>query len=56
MPAPYPEEFRCRAVDLVRQSDDPSPRSVEDQRLTETIRTIHERSRGAYGSPRIWAE
>ncbi len=22
MPAPYPEEFRCRAVDLVRQSDE----------------------------------
>ena len=34
----------------------PSPRSVADARLTETIRSIHTRSRGTYGSPRVWAE
>ena len=34
----------------------PSERWVEDRRLTETIRSIHTRSRGTYGSPRVWAE
>ena len=34
----------------------PSERWVEDQRLTETIKAIHARSRGTYGSPRVWAE
>lgn len=34
----------------------PSRRWVADQRLTETIRAVHARSRGTYGSPRIWAE
>ena len=34
----------------------PSRRSVADARLTETIRSIHTRSRGTYGSPRVWAE
>ena len=34
----------------------PSRRAVADSRLTEAIGAIHTRSRGAYGSPRIWAE
>ena len=34
----------------------PSERWVEGQRLTETIKAIHARSRGTYGSPRVWAE
>lgn len=31
-------------------------RQQQDQQLTEQIRTIHEQSRGTYGSPRIHAE
>ena len=34
----------------------PSERCVADARLTETIRRVFERSRGTYGSPRVWAE
>ena len=34
----------------------PSERSAADARLTEAIVAIHTRSRGTYGSPRIWAE
>ncbi len=33
-----------------------SERCVADARLTETIRRVFERSRGTYGSPRVWAE
>ena len=29
---------------------------MADARLTETIRRVFERSRGTYGSPRVWAE
>ena len=32
------------------------PRQREDQCLLEQIRAIHKRSRGTYGSPRIWEE
>ncbi len=39
-----------------QRQTDPCRRHVEDARLTETIRQIHEQSRGTYGSPRIWAE
>lgn len=35
---------------------EPSARQREDQQLLEQIRTIHKRSRGTYGSPRIWEE
>jgi putative transposase len=31
-------------------------RAVQDAELTEQIRTIHERSRGTYGAPRVHAE
>jgi putative transposase len=34
----------------------PSPRSLANAALTETIREIHHMSRGTYGSPRVWAE
>ena len=34
----------------------PSKRTQEDQQLRQKIRTIHERSRGTYGAPRIHAE
>ena len=33
-----------------------SERCVADARLTDTIRRVFERSRGTYGSPRVWAE
>ncbi len=29
---------------------------MDDRRLTETIRAVYARSRGTYGSPRVWAE
>lgn len=38
-----------------RQSN-PCQRAREDAELTETICEIHERSRGTYGSPRVWAD
>ena len=38
-----------------RQSH-PSARTVADAELTETITEIHRRSRGTYGSPRVWAD
>ena len=34
----------------------PSKRAVQDARLTERIRAIHEANRKVYGSPRIHAE
>ncbi len=42
--------------DWRKRQNCPSERWVEDQRLTETIKAIHARSRGTYGSPRVWAE
>ena len=30
-----------------------SERAVQDQRLIEQVRAVHERSRGYYGSPRV---
>src|SRR5690554_5636086 len=38
-----------------RQSN-PSARAVADAALTETIAEVHTRSRGTYGSPRVWAD
>ena len=35
---------------------EPSARARSDQALTQRIRAIHERSRGTYGAPRIYAE
>jgi putative transposase len=34
----------------------PSSRALEDQRLTDRIRQLHQQRRGVYGSPRIWAD
>jgi putative transposase len=34
----------------------PAPRTIANRDLTETITEIWTRSRGTYGSPRIWAE
>jgi transposase InsO family protein len=42
-------EWRHRQVSLCR-------RAREDAELTKTICEIHKRSRGTYGSPRVWAD
>jgi putative transposase len=34
----------------------PSPRAVEDARLTDRIRVLHTLRRKVYGSPRIWSD
>jgi putative transposase len=34
----------------------PSPRTLTDADLAQQIRTIHARSRGTYGGPRVHAE
>ena len=39
-----------------RESRPPSDRALEDEWLTQRIRTIHRENRGVYGSPRIHAE
>ena len=52
----------CRVLGVSRsgnhawQSRPPSPRALEDARLTERIRAIHRANRRVYGSPRIHAE
>ena len=42
--------------DWRKRQTSPSQRWVENQRLTGSIRAIHQRSRCSYESPRIWAE
>lgn len=39
-----------------RRDRPPTPREREQERLLAEIRTIHEDSNGAYGSPRVYAE
>jgi putative transposase len=52
----------CRVLGVSRsgfhawQSRPPSPRALEDERLTERIHQIHKDNRRVYGSPRIHAE
>ena len=52
----------CRVLGVSRsgyhawQSRPPSPRALEDARLTQRIREIHRANRRVYGSPRIHAE
>ena len=52
----------CRVLEVSRSGyyewrDRPaSPRAVADADLIETIRAVHEGSRGTYGSPRVHAE
>ena len=52
----------CRVLEVSRSGfhawarREPSPRALEDVRLTERIREIHRENRKIYGSPRIHAE
>ena len=52
----------CRVLGVSRsgfhawQRRAPSTRALEDERLTERIREIHQANRGVYGSPRVHAE
>jgi putative transposase len=60
--ANHPVRRMCRVLDVSAsgywawRSRPPSPRAISDAALTEVIRTIHARSRGTYGVPRIHAE
>lgn len=57
--AHYPIVMLCRVLRVSRAGfyawcgRPPSPRSIEDARLTILIREAHERGRGFYGSPRV---
>ncbi|MER5408919.1 IS3 family transposase [Streptomyces sp. NPDC002769] len=44
-----------RTVFYARRTGAPGPRAVRDTELTEQITTVHERSRGTYGAPRVHA-
>jgi len=50
----------CRVLKVSRsgyyawRNRDPSSRELEDQRHTEVIREVHRKSRGTYGSPRVY--
>jgi Integrase core domain len=52
----------CRVLEVSRSGyhawarRPPSPRAVNDARLTERIRQLHALRRRVYGSPRIWAD
>jgi putative transposase len=52
----------CRVLDVSSsgyyawRSRRPSRRAVQDAALCEQIRASHERSRGTYGAPRVWAD
>lgn len=52
----------CRVLEVSRSgyhawaSRPPSPRTVEDARLTARIRELHVKRRKVYGSPRIWSD
>lgn len=52
----------CRVLEVSRSGyhawagRPPSPRAVEDTRLTVRIRELHEQRRKVYGSPRIWSD
>ena len=52
----------CRVLDVSSsgyyawRSRRPSCRAIQDAALCEQIRASHERSRGTYGAPRVWAD
>jgi hypothetical protein len=60
--ASYPIATMCRVLEVspsgyyAWRERAPSKRSQSDAQLSATIVSIHERSRGTYGVPRIHAE
>ena len=60
--AKYPVALLCRVLQVASsgyyawRQRQPSRRSQTNAALTQQIRTIHERSRGTYGAPRMHAE
>ncbi|MFJ8589527.1 IS3 family transposase [Streptomyces sp. NPDC093595] len=44
-----------RTAYYARRNGTPGPRAVRDAELTEKITTVHQRSRGTYGAPRVHA-
>jgi putative transposase len=60
--AEHPVALSCRVLGVARSGyyawrrRSPSVRAQSDERLKERIRTIHQASRGTYGSPRVLAE
>lgn len=58
----FPVSVMCRTLEVARSgfharlNRPASPRHAENRRLLMEIKTIHERSRKTYGSPRIHAE
>jgi len=58
----YPLKAMCRVLDVSTsgyyswQKRQPSRRAQEDRKLLKRIHTIHGRSKGTYGAPRIHAE
>jgi putative transposase len=42
-----------RAAFYARRTSTPGPRALQDAELSEQITTVHARSRGTYGAPRI---
>jgi putative transposase len=60
--AHFPVTILCRLLGVSRsgyyawRKRPPSARAWADQALSRQIRTVHERSRGTYGAPRIWAD
>jgi putative transposase len=60
--ANFPVTTLCRLLGVSRsgyyawRTRPPSARACADQALSRQIQAVHERSRGTYGTPRIWAE
>ena len=60
--ASFPVTMMCRLLGVSKsgyyawRSRPPSARSQADHTLSQRICAIHERSRGTYGMPRVWAE
>ena len=60
--ANFPVAMMCRLLGVSKRGFDawrtppPSPRSRADTALRTQICGIHARSRGRYGTPRVWAE
>ena len=55
-------KLMCRVLEVSRSGyhawagREPSARAREDERLSDRIGVLHKRSRGTYGSPRIWSD